>query len=62
MFQGMKGDHLLEEIEQFFAGRRVREICNSGGTGPGNNRCEENTNEESTLDPVYHEQNCENSI
>ena len=58
----MESDNLLEEIEQVVAGRRVREICNSGGTGPGNDRSEENTNEESTLDPVYHQQNCENSI
>lgn len=54
--------HLLEKIEQIVAGRVMWKICHSGGTGPGNDRGKENTQEKSTLDSIDHEQNCKESI
>ena len=62
MLQRVESDDLLEEGKQVVTGRCVREVCHSGGTGPGYNGSNENTDEEGTLDPVDHQQNCENSI
>jgi hypothetical protein len=62
VLQWVESDDLLEEGKQVITGRGVREVCHSGGTGPGNNGSGKNTHEESTLDPVNHQQHRENSI
>jgi hypothetical protein len=62
VLQRVESDNFLEEGKQVIAGRGVREVCHSGGTGPGNNGSGKNTDEESTPDPVNHQQHCENSI
>ena len=62
MLQWVEGDDLLEESKQVVATGGVGEVSHSGRTGPGNDGCDENANEESTLDSVDHQQNCEDSV
>ena len=49
-------DDLLEEVESSITRRGVREVRNSRGSGPRDDTCEENTDQNGTLDTIEHEE------
>lgn len=60
-FQSVETNHLLEVVEQRVARSRVREVCDRRSARPGNNRCEEDTNEYGTTNAVHHKQQGEDT-
>ena len=61
ILQGPECNDLLEEIERSIASIRVREIRDSGGSWPRNDRSEEDTNQNGTFHAVQHEEHCKDS-
>ena len=52
----MESDDLLEEVESSITRRGVREVRNSRGSGPRDDTCGENTDQNGTLDTIEHEE------
>ena len=60
-FQFVKVNYLLEVVKQRVARGRVREVCHRRSARPGDDRCEQDTEEYSTTDAVHHEQQGEDT-
>lgn len=59
--QWMEGDNLLEEIEGSVTSISMREVRDGCGSRPRDDTCEEDTNQDSTLDAVKHEEDGKNT-
>lgn len=58
----VKGDNLLEIVEQSVACSRVRKECNSRWAGPWYNWCEDDANQDGTTDTIHHENKSKESV
>ncbi|KAI6756507.1 hypothetical protein HG531_014122 [Fusarium graminearum] len=57
----MEVDHLLEKVESVVAKSVVGEVCDIGASWPRDNTDKQDSSDNSTLDPVHHEQHGEDT-
>lgn len=58
---GVESHDLLEEVEVGIADGSVREVGNRGRAWPGDDGDEQDTKDDSTLNTVHHQHDCENT-